>query len=167
MTQFTDALIVTPLADGKTWVLRAPFGYDIGKKGSGNTIVVADGFETDFASIPRVLWIVLPKWGKYGNAAVVHDWLYWEQDRTRKISDQIMLEAMGVLKVSGLQKYPIYWAVRLFGGIAWKRNKWDKEAGYNRVQLKTTMKSVESSARPGVLKRAMQQMRPAQPEPVS
>ena len=46
-------------------------------------IEVAEGFETDFASVPRLLWVVLPKWGKYGNAAMVHDWLYWKQDRSR------------------------------------------------------------------------------------
>ena len=40
-------------------------------------------FMTDFASIPRPLWSILPQWGRYGNAAVVHDFGYWTQTRPR------------------------------------------------------------------------------------
>jgi hypothetical protein len=28
MSRFTDALVVSPLADGKTWVILRDFGYD-------------------------------------------------------------------------------------------------------------------------------------------
>src|SRR5438046_8797712 len=59
------------------------FGYEVGAEGSGDRVDVAIGFQTDFATVPRPLWIVLPKWGRYGNAAVLHDWLYWKQDRPR------------------------------------------------------------------------------------
>lgn len=162
MSQFTEALLVSPLADGKTWVIRGPFSYDVGFEGSEDKVVITEGFETDFASIPRLLWIIYPKWGKYGNAAVVHDWLYWDQPRTRKEADDIMLEGMNVLDVSGWQKYPIYWAVRLFGWFAWKRNRWDKEAGYNRVQVRDEVKSTEASSRPGIVKRALQQLAPGE-----
>lgn len=74
MGKFTDALVVTPLADGNTWVLMGAFGYGQGEE----RIEVAAGFETDFASVPRLLWVAFPKWGTYGNVAVVHDWLYLE-----------------------------------------------------------------------------------------
>src|SRR5438046_10170088 len=73
MSRFTEALVVTPLADGNTWVIVRPFGYDVGREGSGDRIDVRMGFMTDFGSIPRLFWIALPKWGKYGNAAVIHD----------------------------------------------------------------------------------------------
>lgn len=39
-------------------------------------IRVPKGFITDFASVPRILHSVLPKTGKYGKAAVLHDYLY-------------------------------------------------------------------------------------------
>ena len=123
MSRFTEPLVVTPLSDGKTWVTLSDFGYEVGSEGSGDLINVQIGFYTDFASIPRLLWIVLPKWGKYGNAAVIHDWLYWEQPRSRKESDDILLEGMGVLEVKTWKKYAIYWAVRLFGWIAWRGNQ--------------------------------------------
>lgn len=76
MSRFTDVLVVSPLADGKTWVILRDFGYDVGAEDSGDHIDVAIGFQTDFATIPRLFWVILPKWGRYGNATVIHDWLY-------------------------------------------------------------------------------------------
>ena len=43
MSRFTRALIVSPLADGRTWVLVEPFSYDVGELGSGDTIEVSRG----------------------------------------------------------------------------------------------------------------------------
>ncbi|MCI0401040.1 MAG: DUF1353 domain-containing protein [Gammaproteobacteria bacterium] len=151
MSRFTDALVVSPLADGKTWVVLRPFGYDVGEEGSGDTVDVEIGFMTDFASIPRVFWWALPTWGKYGNAAVIHDWIYWRQDRPRQRADAVMFEAMGVLAVPAWQRYPIYWAVRMFGGIAWKRNQWDRASQFDRVARVTQFKSVKGSERPGLV----------------
>jgi hypothetical protein len=51
---------------------------------------------------------------------VIHDFLYWEQDRTRVESDRVFLEAMRVLNVSFFIRKLIYYAVRLFG---WFRNR--------------------------------------------
>ena len=155
MSRFTDSLIVSPLSDGRTWIILRPFGYDIGKVGSGNTVEVKIGFMTDFASIPRLFWIFLPRWGKYGNAAVVHDWLYWRQTRSRKESDRIMLEGMGVLRVPKWQKYPIYIAVRTMGCLAWKRNQLDRKAGFKRILKDFVLKSTAKSKRPSLFKRIL------------
>ena len=122
MSRFTEELLVSPLPDGRTWVIRRDFGYDIGEEGSKDTIDVPMGFKTDFASVPRLLWSIIPRWGKYGNAAVIHDFLYWMQDRTRAESDRVFLEAMLVLNVSFFMRKLIYYAVRLFGWFAWNRN---------------------------------------------
>lgn len=153
MSRFTDALVVSPLADGKTWVLLRSFGYEVGAEGSGDVIDSKLGFMTDFASIPRIFWIILPKWGKYGNAAVIHDWLYWSQERSRAESDQIMFEAMGILAVPAWQRYPIYWAVRIFGFIAWGRNKLDKATGFNRILTIEKIKAIQLSRRLGLFNR--------------
>jgi hypothetical protein len=122
MSRFTESLVVTPRPDGRTWIILSDFGYEIGSEGSSDVIDVPIGTHTDFASIPRPLWAILPRWGKYGNAAVIHDWLYWNQARSRREADEILLEAMVVLEVSAWQKYPIFWAVRIFGWIAWYQN---------------------------------------------
>jgi len=133
MSSFTRPLIVSPLPDGKRWVLREEFSYDIGEKGSDNTIIVPRGFVTDFASIPRSFWTIYPKWGKYGNAAVVHDYLYWKQIFSRKESDIIFLEGMKVLEVIERDRKIIYNVVRLFGGWAWKENQKDKKMAKNKI----------------------------------
>jgi hypothetical protein len=149
MSRFTSVLLVSPLADGKTWVLMRDFGYDVGREGSADRIDVSIGFKTDFASIPRLLWSVLPKWGKYGNAAVVHDWLYWRQERTRKAADDVLFEAMGVLGVAAATRIAIYGGVRSFGWIAWMRNQADRAAGYDRVLKDLSLKASTKSGRRG------------------
>lgn len=158
MSVFTESLVVSPLSDGRTWVILRPFSYGVGNEGSDDTVRVRTGFMTDFASIPRVFWFFLPCWGKYGNAAVIHDWLYWKQERPRNKADGIMLEGMTVLKVPTWQKYAIYAAVRLFGWIAWKRNQWDRKAGFQRVLVNYGLITGERSGRPGLISRAFQQL---------
>jgi hypothetical protein len=133
MSKFTSILVVSPLADGKTWILHDSFSYDVGKEGSGDTIIVPDGFKTDFASVPRPLWWWLSPWGKHGNAAVIHDFLYWMQTRPRRAADDIFLEAMTVLEVHSFDKRLMYWAVRIFGGLAWRSNQRKKQGGYSKV----------------------------------
>ena len=154
MSQFTDALVVSPLADGHTWVVLSEFAYHVGEEGSADKIDVEIGFMTDFATVPWPVWVILPRWGKYGNATVIHDWLYWDQSRPRKEADEILFEAMGVLEVASWQKYLIFWAVRTFGLMAWIRNRWDRDAGFERVLSKDHLKCFEKSARPGLLRRA-------------
>ncbi|OGV32562.1 MAG: hypothetical protein A2020_14780 [Lentisphaerae bacterium GWF2_45_14] len=155
MSSFTQSLVVSPLADGKTWVLRTSFYYAVGDVLSENTVEVPVGFMSDFASIPRWLWWVFPPWGKYGNAAIIHDWLYWNQSTSRKEADLILLQAMTVLGVGGWYKYPIYWAVYLFGYIAWKRNQLDKKAGFNRITAEPEIKVTYMSKRPGLVSRLL------------
>lgn len=123
MSSFTNVLIVSPLKDGKLWVNRNKFFYDVGHEGSGDTIEVPSGFITDFASIPRVFWVILPKWGRYGNASVVHDYLYFTKERSRKEADDIFYEAMIVSKTNKIIAKIMYYAVRLFGSFAYNKNK--------------------------------------------
>jgi hypothetical protein len=63
-------LDVTKVGD-TTWELRSPVTY-IGDYG---TYTVPVGYVTDFASVPRPLWILFPQSGRWDTAAVVHDWL--------------------------------------------------------------------------------------------
>lgn len=151
MSSFTSILLVSPLADGRTWVVMSEFGYDVGSLGSGDHVAVRIGFQTDFATIPRLFWVILPTWGKYGNAAVIHDWLYWTRERSRKASDDILLEGMEVLNVGRFTRYPIYWAVRLFGWFAWMRNQADRTEGFNRVLAELPAEAGQESQRPGAL----------------
>ena len=80
MKSYIDILEVSPLGDGKNWILRDGFYYEYRdiNKGSDYRIDVPPKFMTDYASIPAILWWFGKPWGKHGVAAVIHDWLYWE-----------------------------------------------------------------------------------------
>ena len=115
MSSFVDELIITPTESGMTWLLKHEFRYHIGEYPSRDIITVPEGFETDFASIPRVFWRVLPPWGRYGKAAVVHDYLCVERSRPSAETHKIFLEAMQVLGVSRWKRNIMYWGVRCCG----------------------------------------------------
>jgi len=104
---------------------------------------VPTGFTTDFASVPCLLWIILPKWGKYGNAAVIHDYLYYDQSTTRLRADNVFLEAMIVLKVPVWQKFCLYTGVRIAGWWAWWLNSRKKDHGYRKIVKESPLKSVD------------------------
>lgn len=115
---FKDPLVVEKLVDGKNWKVRCGFTYTTE---DGMDIIVPDGFITDFASIPRGLWNIFPPTGKYGHAAVVHDFLYRNTSVPRDKCDKIFLQAMEELQVNWIVRRTIYHSVRLFGGF--NRNK--------------------------------------------
>lgn len=125
MSSFTTPLKLE-FGDGKTWKVTEEFIYRIGDENSPNLIHVPAGFETDFASVPRFFWRILPPTGEYGKAAVVHDYLYathQESGITKKDVDKIFLEAMGVLGVDEWKRQSMYWAVKLFGFAAWRSHE--------------------------------------------
>ena len=41
----------------------------------GTEITTPAGFVSDGPTIPRFLWAVLPVWGRWGRAGVMHDYL--------------------------------------------------------------------------------------------
>jgi hypothetical protein len=94
---------------------------------------VPPGFVTDFASIPRAFWSFLPPDGEYAYAAILHDYLYWIQSRSREESDEILKFAMEDLKVGSITIGAIHSAVRIGGGGAWDSNKQAKTKGEKRL----------------------------------
>lgn len=86
----------------------------------GMLYMVPAGVETDFASIPRFFWRILPPQGEYAPAAVVHDYYYRRGIGTRKGADLAFLRIMEALEVPAWKRRAIYRAVRLFGRPAWQ-----------------------------------------------
>lgn len=119
MSSFTTVPLFEKVK-GKYWIVRRKFTYHVGSKYSKDKIHIPYGFKTDFASIPRLLWGILPPAGSYMKAAVVHDLLYQTKTRSRKEADDIFLEAMGVLGTKWFVRHMMYYAVRWFGFMAWK-----------------------------------------------
>ena len=129
--QFVTFLSASPLADGQYWFLTEPLRYDLAD--TGIMVTVPRGFVTDFTSIPRPFWTLLPRWGKYGAPAVVHDFLYWDQRCTREQADQIMKIAMGENQVGWFRRGLIHRGLRWGGALAWRNNASRRRSGEIRV----------------------------------
>ena len=119
--KFLTHLLLTPLPDGRNWRVESPFAYACA--GGQVHFTVPTGFRTDLASIPRLFWNILPPFGKYTEAAVLHDWLYRTHLVSRPQADALLLEAMTLCRVPAWQRVVIYGAVRLFGWSAWHNEK--------------------------------------------
>ena len=128
------APFVRGFADGTNWMLQSPLIHEFGKNGR-YFIIVPRGFVTDFASVPQPLEILHARIsiGRYGNAAVVHDYLYWRQDCTREQSDRFLEIAMEEAGVSFLERKLIYETVRQLGQSAWDGNKQARQSGLMRT----------------------------------
>jgi hypothetical protein len=84
-------------------------------------IEVPAGFKTDYASVPRILWSILPPTGKYTKASVIHDYLYRSHRVSREEADAIFLEAMEDLGVNPIIKYAMWLGVRIGGWFPWRK----------------------------------------------
>lgn len=104
-------------------------------------VTVPYGFVTDFASIPRIFWSLLSPDDDYAYAAVIHDYLYWNQAQSKHDADLILKHAMQDLDVSPTKTFLIFTAVDKFGQSAWDENKRLKEKGERRI-----LKSLPSNA---------------------
>ena len=71
--------------------------------------------------------------GEYTYAAIIHDYLYWTQGRSREISDMIFKLAMEDFSIDPKTIKVLYQAVRLGGQGAWDNNRKLKQAGELRV----------------------------------
>jgi hypothetical protein len=103
----------------RNWLLLDGFAFDSAVL--QRVVEVPPGFVTDFASIPRPLWSLLPPTGTYGRAAVIHDFLYRAVGYCpRAAADRTLLEAMTVLGVARLTRWAIYGGVRLGGASSYQ-----------------------------------------------
>lgn len=135
MSHYLGACVLRTLSDGRTRVLRSAFGYRASSLPC--TVMVPEGFKTDLASIPRLAWSLLPPFGRYEAAAVIHDWLYWSQELCREDADAVFLDAMIFNQVGRVTRFMIYRAVRTFGGFAWRNNAARRAAGETRMYDET------------------------------
>ncbi|PAF44172.1 DUF1353 domain-containing protein [Helicobacter sp. 11S02629-2] len=119
MSSFTKPLKVEVLEDGKSYKVLEPFYY-YREDDNSKTIDVPVGFITDFASTPRILWSVLPPFGRYAKASVIHDFLcerFHKGLNTRKEADYIFLEALKASKVAPSKIYTLFLGVRLYSKL--------------------------------------------------
>jgi hypothetical protein len=117
------------VAHPDVWHLEQPYT----RKTSIGTVTVPQRFVWDGASVPRVLWNIIPPWGSYSGAALVHDWLYRTRTScagstktiTKKEADRVFYELMLEDGVRKSRAWVMRQAVALLGGKAWSRMKED------------------------------------------
>ena len=109
--------------DDENWILGRPL---VAETGDGETITVPLGFTTDGASIPAIAR-TLTGWAKFEGpqrwAGILHDWLYYQPGYDRKRADQVFREVLRNEGASRFKTSTMYWAVRLFGGAAYRSNQ--------------------------------------------
>lgn len=100
-------------------------------------LVVLEGFEHDFASVPRLLWALIAPLD-LGIASIFHDWIYqhagrvetlhwtggdsWEpvgEPWTRRDADRLFARLMREQGVVSWRRRAAYLAVRVFAGSFW------------------------------------------------
>lgn len=105
------------------WRVLRGFRYYIGELGSKEWVDIECGELSDRASVPRLLWSIVPPDGAHGQAAVLHDKLCrtltitkdGELVRiTRAKADALFLEAMEELKTPWLRRRLAYSAVAAY-----------------------------------------------------
>lgn len=94
--------------DEKYWLLLEPVIY----QGAKQNFTVPAGFTTDFASVPTAFTWLIPRYGVYTKAAVLHDYLCAEKPVNRSDADGIFRRAMRELEVSFLRRWMMWAAVR-------------------------------------------------------
>lgn len=90
------------------WRLLHPLVYRMYRQ----TYVVPAHFKTDFATVPRVFAWLVPPYGKYTKAAILHDFLCTRKKVNRSRADAIFRRAMRELGVSFLRRWLMWAAVR-------------------------------------------------------
>ena len=125
----------------KKAVLLQDYIYSI----NGYDIKVFRGFITDGASVPKSLqWLYNP-YGKYINAAVIHDYLYSTYNNTginRTLADKIFNFIMKETGVDNRTRRKFYMAVKYFGETSWK-SKLQNEGYKDRAVIDRTKEARE------------------------
>lgn len=84
------------------------------------TFLVKEGFETDFASVPRIPFVYVAVGDTAHAAAVLHDYLYTTGEVPRSMADAVFKEAAQICGVSGWRAWILWAGVRIGGGSHYK-----------------------------------------------
>jgi hypothetical protein len=107
------ATVVVRRLDDEFWAVEQPLVY----RGRRDVFIVPAGFRTDFASVPRVAVWLIPRFGRYTPAAILHDWLCTEGIATGQVTSR---EADGlfrrIMRESGV---PVLRRWLMWAGVRW------------------------------------------------
>jgi hypothetical protein len=126
---FETPELVVRRVDAATWAVVDPLVY----RGNRDRFVVPAGFRTDFATVPRLVSWLVPRFGAYTLAAILHDWLCSEGIRsgvvTSREADGIFRRVMRESGVPVLRRW-LMWAGVRWGALtsALRRPGWVRSA---------------------------------------
>jgi hypothetical protein len=110
---FEPGSLVVRRVDADRWALVDDLVY----RGRWERFLVPAGFRTDFASVPRVVTWLVPRFGAYTLAAILHDWLCSEGIRSGAVTSR---DADGifrrVMRESGV---PVLRRWMMWAGVRW------------------------------------------------
>ena len=108
-----SADVVVRRLDDEFWGVEEPLVY----RGRTDRFTVPAGFRTDFASVPRVVVWLIPRFGRYTPAAILHDWLCTVGIETGQVTSR---EADGlfrrIMRESGV---PVLRRWLMWAGVRW------------------------------------------------
>jgi hypothetical protein len=110
---FEPGSLTVRRVDADRWSLVDDLVYE----GRWERFVVPAGFRTDFATVPRLVTWLIPRFGAYTLAAILHDWLCSQGIRAGVVSAR---EADGifrrVMRESGV---PVLRRWMMWAGVRW------------------------------------------------
>jgi hypothetical protein len=110
---------IDPQKPKEPFVLTSPVTLEITGEAHA-AITVPKDFAYDMASIPRLLWFIIPRDDRrIARAATIHDYLYATQSLPRAMADAIFMETMKQDGMPYIKRKACYLAVRLFGSHAY------------------------------------------------
>jgi hypothetical protein len=132
---FTPTVLM-PFRDMDNFIVYQPITWTPPEKSDEDlprAVTVPQGFVTDLATIPNYFWWALPPKGRYGHAAILHDWLYWEQRTSRAVADRVFDVAMDEMGVALPVRKALWASVRVYGGNYWVEADAQRKSGGKRV----------------------------------
>ena len=133
------------LDHGRRLRLFEPFVFVDGER----RIEVPALFETDFHSVPRVLWWWMPPW-EFPFAAVIHDWLYQHPgDLPRQECDVIHRRILELEEMRESKRNAAYVGVRIGGRGAWNRYRHLEQKAKEQEALLTAAPNVRTRPKVG------------------
>lgn len=91
------------------------------KTSKGLYVTIPVGFQTDFASVPKIFWSIISSIGKYNLASVIHDYFYTTHLLDRKSADEEFLRWMTFIDPKRqIRNKLMYYMVRLFGAYRYR-----------------------------------------------
>lgn len=120
----------------RLWVVTKPFCFSV----DDYEFTVPQGFVTDGASCPRILWsICAPVAGPFGEGAVIHDWFYNDGPDIGRYNADMVLYCMGKYRGANIvQAQLVKTGVNSFGWMSYKKgiDKMSKDTCYDIVQAR-------------------------------